>query len=91
MKTRYIIGIVSSIGILAFLYGKFMNTLLNLFLLGLIPGTSYTIPYWAMMVLYCVIITMIITVWVESIFNLHREIKQANVKSRRLPRHYSHS
>ena len=91
MKKRITIGIASCIIIIAVSNGKILNAILNLLIVGIVPGTSYSVPYWAMMAIYCLIITLLVTYWVEKAFQLHRLDKRARVKSRPSRRRYSHS
>lgn len=91
MKNRIIITTLGIITLLALMFGDVMNTILSLFLLGIIPGTSLVIPYWVMMVGYCLIITAIVTLWVEHVVVLHRTIVRSPAKSRPIHRRYSHS
>ena len=90
MKKRFIIGIASFIVILAVSNGEIMNAILNLVLVGVIPGTSLSVPYWAMMTIYCLVISLLVTYCVERAFELHH-LKQARAKSRLVRRRYSHS
>jgi hypothetical protein len=63
MKKRLVL-VVTSIMLLGLLLdGVAMNLLLNLLIAGVIPGTHVSIPYWAMMTVYCLGITAVIA-WV---------------------------
>ena len=91
MKNRVIIGIAGSLVLIAIINGKVLNLLLSFFLVGVVPGTSYSVPYWLMMVLYCFGITILITYMVEKAYTVRYTIKKAHTKSRPARRNYSHS
>jgi hypothetical protein len=68
-----------------------MNMLLTLMLAGVIPGTHYIVPYWAMMALYCGLITLIVSVYTEQSLQHRRASKAAASRKSRMPgRRYSH-
>lgn len=75
-----------SIGfLLALLWGQGLGSaVLGLLIAGQIPGTAYSIPFWAMMAIYCLLITALLTWYIEKLI----QIKRANdeTKKARLPR-----
>lgn len=66
------------------------DLLLDLFLLGRVPGTSRFIPAWFMMVVYCGAITVLVTHYIESTFKATRKFKATQLKQD-LPRRYRRS
>jgi hypothetical protein len=67
------------------------SALLALFITGHVPGTSLTLPFWAMIAGYCLLITAIVTHYVEGALALRREIKTTSSQQARMPRRrYSH-
>ena len=91
MKNRVIISIAGSLLLIAITNGKVLNSLLSFLLVGVVPGTSYSVPYWLMMALYCVGITILITYAVEKIYSVRHNIKKSHAKPRPARRTYSHS
>ncbi len=77
------------VGIVVLFEGNVVNALLGLILVGTIPGTAYTLPFWAMMALYCTIISLLITWYTESLIISRRTRKSTN-KQRVSHRGYSH-
>ena len=77
MKNRVIIGIAGSLVAIAIINGKVLNLLLSFFLVGVVPGTSYSVPYWLMMILYCFGITILITYVVEKAYTVRYTIKKS--------------
>lgn len=64
---------------------------LTLLVTGHIPGTSLTIPFWAMMVCYCLLITLIVTLYVEDALLFVRDSKATKTRKSRMPRRrFSH-
>jgi hypothetical protein len=84
------IACASLVGV-AFINGEVMNGLLNLLLAGVIPGTKYSVPFWVMMAIYCTIIAMVITHYVERALTLRHAKQSAKSHKSRMPkRRYSH-
>ena len=91
MKKKVIIGSVVVLVFIILSQRVVINMLLNLTLAGAIPGTHYIIPYWLMMAIYCLIITVIVTIYTERLLRKRREHKSAALRRSRTPsRHYSH-
>jgi len=64
---------------------------LSLFVTGHIPGTSWTVPFWGMMAFYCLVITVIVTLYVEEALSFRRDSKALHARKSRMPhRRYSH-
>ena len=76
-----LVFVVTSIMLLGVLLdGAAMNLLLNFFIAGVVPGTQLSVPYWAMMTIYCLAITAIATWAIELYFayrTKHRKLPQA--------------
>lgn len=67
------------------------SALLSLLVTGHIPGTSWTIPFWMMMAIYCLLITAIVTRYVEEALAFRRDRKTLHARKSRMPhRRYSH-
>lgn len=67
------------------------SALLGFFVTGHIPGTAWTIPFWGMMALYCLLITALVTRYVEEALTFRRELRAARSPKSRMPhRRYSH-
>ena len=78
--------IISFIAILAITQGD-SSALISLLIAGVIPGTSIIIPSWAMVVIYCLIITAIITLYLEDTLGTIRTNRAILKRKRQLPRH----
>jgi len=67
------------------------GVVLSLLVTGHIPGTSWTIPFWGMMAFYCLLITLIVTLYVEDALSFKRDSKALHARKSRMPhRRYSH-
>ena len=68
-----------------------MNALVLFLLAGVIPGTSYSVPFWVMMALYCTIISLLAAWYVERLIVSARTSKAMRTRQSRMPRRrYSH-
>jgi len=68
-----------------------VSALLSLLVTGHIPGTSWTIPFWVMMGIYCLLITALVTYYVEDALAFRRNAKATYTRKARMPhRRYSH-
>lgn len=67
-------------------YQDASSALLSLALTGHIPGTSWTIPFWGMMAIYCLLITAILTYYIEDVLALQRTTKSPETHTSRMPR-----
>ena len=63
-----------------------VSVLLELLIAGHIPGTSLTIPFWAMMAVYCLLITALLTRYIEDAFAFRRDAKKLYSSKARMPR-----
>ena len=61
------------------------SAILSLLVTGHIPGTTLTIPFWAMIVVYCLLITMIITLYVEDALSFALNTKAVKARKSRMP------
>lgn len=86
MKKDFIPPLVSLVAVLAITQGKFTSSLLNLLIAGVIPGTSLVLPSWTMMIVYCLAITTIITLYLEGALGKARVNHTAKQHKRQLPR-----
>lgn len=67
------------------------SALLSLLVTGHVPGTSWTIPFWVMMAAYCLLITALVTRYVEGALAFRRDAKATHARKVRMPhRRYSH-
>lgn len=81
--------IITSI-ILACLIVATRDTILNSLLLflfaGVVPGLNITLPFWLMLAFYCLLITGIVTLYVEGVFDFLKSKKDDKSLKSRLPR-----
>lgn len=62
------------------------NALLGFALAGVVPGTTMVIPFWAMVALWCLVITVIATAYLETTLGFMRSHKQYTERRARMPR-----
>lgn len=86
MKKDFIPPLVSLVAVLVITQSKFTSSLINLLIAGVIPGTSLVLPSWTMMVVYCLAITAIITLYLEGTLGKARAQRNAKERKRQLPR-----
>ncbi|MGB4762839.1 MAG: hypothetical protein WBP12_05805 [Candidatus Saccharimonas sp.] len=85
-KKKVIIGISSIIMLVVLTSNGFVNALIGFLLVGAIPGTNATIPFWAMVTIWCLVIAAIITVYVESTIGFIRSQRRTEKRRARLPK-----
>ena len=73
------VGIVASPTALA-------NALLSFILLGTVPGTHITVPFWMLMAIYCGLIALIITDFVDTQLTRSQTRKPAKSQQHQMPR-----
>ena len=67
-----------------------LNTLLLFLFAGVVPGLNITLPFWVMLAFYCLLITGIVTLYVEGVFDFLKSHKDPKSLKARLPkRRYS--
>jgi hypothetical protein len=67
------------------------SALLAFFVTGHIPGTTWTIPFWGMMAFYCLLITILVTNYVEEALTFRRDSRAVRTPAARMPRRrYGH-
>ena len=67
-----------------------LNGLLLFLFAGVVPGLNITLPFWVMLAFYCLLITGIITLYVEGVFDFVQSKKDTKSLKTRLPkRRYS--
>lgn len=90
MKKATIIIIATVVVMLSAWHQSTASAVLSLLVTGHIPGTGWTIPFWAMMAIYCMLITALVTHYVESMLHEHRDRRASAAASRMPRRRYSH-
>ncbi len=91
MQKKVVIGFSSIIIAATLLFSDILNSILTFLLAGIIPGTHIVAPYWFMMAVYCALISLIATPYLERILKLHYDRRHPAKKTSRLPRRrYSH-
>lgn len=91
MKRAILATIASFFATIMITHSDTMVIVLNFLVAGVVPGTSIVVPFWAMMALYCLVITMVTTLYVESLIAPLRSQHYDSLHRDRLPkRRYSH-
>ena len=86
MKQYIIPPITSLIVTFAITNGDVMPAILNFLIAGAIPGTTFNLPFWLMMSIYCLAITAIVTRCLEAFFAKHQTARKAQHATTQLPR-----
>ena len=86
MKKAIVTTIVSLIAALLVTQDHISASVVSFLVAGAIPGTSMSVPFWAMLSFYCLAITIIVTVFVETTFIAHRANYHETTPARRLPK-----
>ena len=86
MKKEFVAPLVSLVAVLAITQGKFTSSLVTLLIAGVIPGTSLVLPSWTMMIIYCLSITAIVTLYLEGALGKARASRSAKQRRQQLPR-----
>lgn len=81
-----IILIALIVGIIVLSYDTIINGLLLFLLAGVIPGINVTLPFWVMLALYCLLITAVVTLYIEGVFDFLKSQKNTPSRKSRLPR-----
>ena len=89
MNQRTVSATIIAISAILLLGGKVLNIILSFALTGVIPGTHIVIPYWAMISLYCLAITAIVTPYLEHLIYLVYRSKKTVAKKQLPRRRYS--
>lgn len=90
MKNALLTTLYSFIAAILITRGDFVVSLIGFFMTGTVPGTTLTIPFWAMMAFYCLGITAIVTLYIEDLFTVIKTNQTLATKKRHLPkRRYS--
>ena len=63
-----------------------LNALLLFLFAGVIPGLNLTLPFWAMLAFYFLLITGIVTLYIEGVFDFLKSKKDPKSLKARLPR-----
>lgn len=85
MKKELLPPIISFAAIFIIVHDGYATPITNLLIAGVVPGTSFVLPSWLMVVLYCLIITAIITFYVEGVFTGVKENKLTKRRKQQLP------
>ncbi len=86
MRKKVIIGSGSIIVAATLLFSDAINSIMTFLLAGIIPGTHIVAPYWFMMAVYCTLISVIATPYLERIIKLRYDLRRSAKKTSQLPR-----
>jgi hypothetical protein len=65
MHKKIIIGFGITVAVIAVLFTELINAFMTFLLAGVVPGTHIIAPYWFMMAVYCALISLIATPYLE--------------------------
>lgn len=77
--------VISLAAVIIIVHDGYMVSITNLFIAGVIPGTSLVLPSWIMIAFYCFAITAIITMYVEGVFTGVKENRLTKRRKSQLP------
>ncbi len=88
MHKKLIIASVITVAAIVVLFTELVNIIFSFLLTGVVPGTPIVAPYWFMMAVYCTLISIIATPYIERLIKIiyhrrHPEDKQADPARRR--------
>jgi hypothetical protein len=87
MQRNILIGSGLTLIAAAVLFSELINVIMTFLLAGIVPGTHIIAPYWLMMAIYCVLISLIATPYLERIikvfYDKRRSVKKKTVQSHR--------
>lgn len=86
MKKGLIATAISLFLTMTIVHSEVSIALLNFLLAGVVPGTKIILPFWAMLAIYCLMITTIVTIYVESMIAVAKQRKSAKATRQTLPR-----
>ena len=85
MKKAFLTTLYSFIAAILITRSDLVASVIAFLMTGTVPGTSLNIPFWAMMAIYCLCITVILTVYIEDIFAIVKSQRALAAKKRYLP------
>lgn len=87
MRKKIVIGIGLIVAAIVVLFTELVNIILSFLLTGVVPGTHIVAPYWFMMAVYCALISLIATPYLERIIKIYYDkrhpIKEQSEPARR--------
>ena len=63
-----------------------LNSLLLFLFAGIVPGLNIVLPFWVMLAFYCLLITGIVTLYIEGVFDFLKSKKDKRSLKARLPK-----
>lgn len=93
MKKKVVTISIGLVAIFIFTRSQVTSSIIGFLLAGAIPGTSLFLPFWMMMMLYCLTITFIVTAYVEQLFTFtyrHKQSSKTDHKTALPKRRYRH-
>lgn len=85
-RKKIIIATVVITALAAFTSNGAVNALIGFVLVGAIPGTTATVPFWLMVAIWCLTITAVITIYVESTIGFIRSHKHTRKHQAQMPK-----
>ncbi|MBC7764256.1 hypothetical protein H7Y29_00930 [Microbacteriaceae bacterium] len=79
MQKKIIISITLMLVAAAILFTELINIILSFLLTGIVPGTHIVAPYWLMMAVYCTLISLIATPYLERVIKIYYD-KRHSIK-----------
>ena len=86
MKKNLLPPIISFVAIIIIVQDGYAAPITNFLIAGVVPGTSFILPSFVMMALYCLCIVLIVTMYVEGMFTRIKENKLTKTRKHKLPR-----
>ncbi len=86
LQKKIIIALIIVASILLLSSDSVLNAIIGFILVGAIPGTTAAVPSWIMVGFWCLIITAITTLYIESTVGFIRAQLYKDTHRKRLPR-----
>ncbi len=91
MKKAVFATISSFVAIVIVTRSDLMLPVLSFLVTGLVPGTNFIVPFWGMMAFYCLLITVIVTFYIEGTILFIKTHRTAQAHKARLPKRRYHT
>lgn len=92
MRKKAVIAATVVIMLVVLSRPELTNVLIMFLLTGAIPGTPFSVPFWLMMAVYCSVIALTLTWYLEPFISAANQSRVTHARKSRMPRRrYSHS
>lgn len=86
VKKKLIITVAVIAALAVLTSNGFVNALVGFLLVGAIPGTKVAVPFWLMVAIWCLVITAVVTIYIESTIGFIRSQRHTQKRRGRMPK-----